>query len=111
MSQLRRGTIEFCVLALLRDGERYAYELVRTLARADGLVTSEGTVYPLLSRLQRAGLVTSSQRPSSQGPARRYYRLTEDGRVALGSFVAQWERFRDTVDQLVFKGGSLHENR
>jgi PadR family transcriptional regulator PadR len=52
ISQLRRGVLEFCVLALLRDTERYAYEIVHALSLADGLVTTEGTLYPLLSRLR-----------------------------------------------------------
>lgn len=104
LSQLRRGAIEYCVLALLRDGERYGYELIRTLAKADGLVTSEGTVYPLLSRLQRGGLVTSRQRPSEHGPPRRYYQLTDEGGTALRAFVGQWVRFRNTVDGIVLPG-------
>ncbi|MGH9066463.1 MAG: PadR family transcriptional regulator [Acidimicrobiales bacterium] len=105
LSQLRRGAIEYCVLALLRDGERYGYELVRTLAQADGLVTSEGTIYPLLARLQRRGLVASRQRPSDQGPPRRYYRLTDQGGSDLCAFVGDWVRFRETVDRLVIQGG------
>ena len=57
MAQMRRGAIEYCVLALLRDQDRYGLELTRALADADGLVTSEGTVYPLLTRLREEGLV------------------------------------------------------
>ena len=55
VSQLRRGTVEYCVLALLRDRERYGFELVRVLSAVDGLVTSEGTIYPLLTRLRKDG--------------------------------------------------------
>jgi PadR family transcriptional regulator, regulatory protein PadR len=100
-SQLLRGTLEFCVLALLRDRERYGFELVRTLGEADGLVTSEGTIYPLLSRLRRDGLVETSWRESDAGPPRRYYRLTRAGRRALGEFTDDWARFRDAVDQIL----------
>ena len=60
-----------CVLALVKDEERYGFELVRELAAADGLVTSEGTVYPLLTRLRREGLVDTVWRESNQGPPRR----------------------------------------
>jgi PadR family transcriptional regulator, regulatory protein PadR len=101
LSQMRRGAIEYCVMALLRDEDRYGFEITRTLAAADGLVTSEGTIYPLLARLRQDGLVKTTWRESSQGPPRRYYRLTSDGQAALDTFVVQWQRFRDTVDQLL----------
>jgi len=98
---MRRGAIEYCVLALLRDQDLYGLELARTLAEADGLVTSEGTVYPLLTRLRRDGLVDATWEESPNGPPRRYYRITKDGRAALKAFSVQWERFRDTVDALL----------
>ncbi len=101
LAQMRRGAIEYCVLALLRDQDLYGLELARTLAEADGLVTSEGTVYPLLTRLRRDGLVDATWEESPNGPPRRYYRITKDGRAALKAFSVQWERFRDTVDALL----------
>ena len=104
LTQMRRGTLEFCVLALLRGRERYGFELVKALSAADGMVTSEGTIYPLLSRLRKDGLVTSSWVESPNGPPRRYYRLTDEGTDALGSFVEDWDRFRDSVDGFL-KGG------
>jgi PadR family transcriptional regulator PadR len=104
ISQLRRGVLEFCVLALLRDGERYSYELVRALGDADSLVTTEGTLYPLLGRLRREGAVDSTWRESSSGPPRRYYRLTHEGQTALSNFVIEWTRFRDSVDTLLGNG-------
>jgi PadR family transcriptional regulator, regulatory protein PadR len=99
--QLRKGTLEYCVLALLREGQRYGFELVRTLSDADGLLISEGTIYPLLSRLRRDGLVSTSWRESQTGPPRRYYQLTETGQRALADFRDEWIRFRDGVDALV----------
>jgi PadR family transcriptional regulator PadR len=104
ISQLRRGVLEFCVLALLLDTERYGFELVRALADADGLVTTEGTLYPLLGRLRREGVVETTWRESPSGPPRRYYRLTPAGRAALGAFVVEWTRFRATVDALLETG-------
>jgi PadR family transcriptional regulator PadR len=101
MAQMRRGAIEYCVLALLRDHERYGFELTRELAEADGLVTSEGTIYPLLSRLRQDELVETFWQESPQGPPRRYYRLTKKGSSALDSFVVQWRVFRNTVDMLI----------
>jgi PadR family transcriptional regulator, regulatory protein PadR len=106
LSQMRRGTLEYCVLALLRDEERYAFDLVRTLAEGDGMVTSEGTIYPLLSRLRRDGLVTSTWEESPSGPPRRYYRLTPKGHQALAAFVNEWGRFRDAVDRFVNEGSN-----
>jgi len=103
MSQMRRGAVEYCVLALLRDREMYGFELTRALSTAGGLVASEGTVYPLLARIRQDGLVETFWEPSPQGPARRYYRLTNDGRLALETFRTQWRQFRDTVD-LIMKG-------
>jgi PadR family transcriptional regulator PadR len=106
ITQMRRGTLEYCVLALLRDEARYGFDLVRTLGAADGLVTSEGTIYPLLSRLRRDGLVTTSWHESPSGPPRRYYELTADGRRALALFTKEWDRFTDAVDRLLRQGGS-----
>jgi PadR family transcriptional regulator PadR len=101
ITQMRRGTLQYCVLALLVDGERYGFDLVRELGEVDGMVTSEGTIYPLLSRLRRDGLVEPTWRESPSGPPRRYYRLTESGREALDAFSREWGRFRDAVDHFV----------
>src|SRR5437763_12518584 len=98
LAQMRRGTLQYCVLALLAEDERYGFDLVRALAEVDGMVTSEGTIYPLLSRLRRDGLVESTWRESSEGPPRRYYHMTEAGRTALDGFMREWSRFRDGVD-------------
>ena len=106
ISQLRRGVLEFCVLALLREAERYAFEIVHALSQADGLVTTEGTLYPLLSRLRKDGVVDTTWRESATGPPRRYYRLSADGEVLLANFTHEWERFRDSVDGLLQTGAS-----
>jgi PadR family transcriptional regulator PadR len=101
LSQLRRGAVEYCVLALLRDGDRYGFELVRELSETGGLVTSEGTIYPLLTRLRRDEYVTTFWRESDTGPPRRYYRLTDTGRAALDAFSRDWVRFRDSVEGIL----------
>ena len=105
VSQLRKGVLEFCVLALLVDGERYSFDIVTALGERDGLVTSEGTLYPLLSRLRKDGAVETSWRESPSGPPRRYYRLTPTGRELLDAFTSEWTRFRDSVDGLLRSGG------
>jgi PadR family transcriptional regulator, regulatory protein PadR len=101
LAQMRRGTLQYCVLALLASEERYGFDLVRRLADVDGMVTSEGTIYPLLSRLRRDGLVESTWRESPTGPPRRYYQATAAGRRALDDFRLEWSRFRDAVDTFV----------
>ena len=101
LAQMRRGTLQYCVLSLLANEERYGFDLVRGLAEMDGMVTSEGTIYPLLSRLRRDGLVETTWQESPTGPPRRYYRLTAAGQAALEGFRLEWRRFRDAVDHFV----------
>lgn len=100
-SQLRKGVLEYCVLALMRDGPRYGVELLRELEETGTLATSQGTVYPLLSRLRRDELVVTTWRESPSGPPRRYYELTEAGHLALAEFTGTWPDFRDAVDHLL----------
>ncbi|MEW2351542.1 MULTISPECIES: PadR family transcriptional regulator [unclassified Streptomyces] len=104
-SQLRKGVLEYCVLALLRDGPKYGVELLGALQETGALATSQGTVYPLLSRLRRDALVATTWRESTSGPPRRYYELTATGHRALADFAAIWPRFRDAVDHLLTPGG------
>ena len=87
------------------EQERYGFELVRSLSAVDGLVTSEGTIYPLLTRLRKEELVTTFWQESASGPPRRYYRLTDAGGAALAAFSEDWARFRDGVDALLTHGG------
>ncbi|NNN00980.1 MAG: PadR family transcriptional regulator [Acidimicrobiaceae bacterium] len=101
LAQMRRGAIEYCVLSLLQSQDHYGFEITRELSEADGLVTSEGTVYPLLTRLRNDGLVETYWQESTAGPPRRYYRITTNGQSALRSFIEQWARFRDSVDDIL----------
>lgn len=100
-AQLRRGVLEYCVLALLRQREHYGFDLVRRLREGDGMVAGEGTIYPLLSRLRRDGLVETTWEQSPSGPPRRWYRITQAGTATLAAFVADWVRFRTTVDHFL----------
>ena len=111
LTQLRRGVLEFCVLALLGQEEVYGFDLVRRLSDVDGLVTSEGTIYPLLSRLRRDGWVSTTWQESESGPPRRYYAITAAGRHALAGFSTEWQRFRDSVDTLLGTGTGHDQNR
>ena len=101
ISQMRRGTLQYCVLALLADKERYGFDLVKALGEVEGMVTSEGTIYPLLARLRKEGLVETSWQESPSGPPRRYYSLTAAGHAALEAFAEEWNRFRDAVDHFM----------
>jgi PadR family transcriptional regulator PadR len=83
--QVRKGLLEFCVLNALAEKERYGYDLVKTLMAVPGLGVTEGTLYPLLSRLRVQGLVSARLEESKEGPARKYYALTADGRKILSS--------------------------
>lgn len=105
VAQMRRGVLPYCVLAMLRDQERYGFELVHSLGSTYGLVTGEGTIYPLLARLRRQGLVETSWRESEAGPPRRYYRLSPEGKGALDEFSQSWQSLRGSVDALLTTGG------
>lgn len=104
LTQLRRGVLPHAVLAVLGDGERYGVEVVRELSAGAHLAVSEGTLYPLLSRLRRDGLVETTWRESTTGPPRRYHRLTDAGARQLATFRAEWAGFRDAVDALLEEG-------
>ena len=81
--QVRKGVLDFCILHALSEREYYGYELVKRLTEIPGLGVTEGTVYPLLSRLRLAGMVTTRLEESTEGPARKYYALTQEGRKTL----------------------------
>jgi PadR family transcriptional regulator PadR len=102
--QVRKGLLELCILTALAEDERYGYELVKSLVAIPGLGVTEGTLYPLLSRLKAAGFVSSRLEESSSGPARKYYALTRDGRramVAMNDYLAQ---LNEGVSRLQRKG-------
>lgn len=97
-TNLRKGVLEHCVLAMIGDGEMYGLDIANGLQRR-GLLTSEGTLYPLLARLRRNGLVETSWRESTQGAPRRYYSLTPAGADSLAVFVSIWTTFSAAVTE------------
>jgi PadR family transcriptional regulator, regulatory protein PadR len=99
-TQLRKGILELGVLAALRGRRLYGYEIVKRLGDIPGLVIGEGTVYPILSRFKREGLVTTTLVESNEGPARKYYELTPVGRRELARMRANWRAVRDGIDSL-----------
>lgn len=104
--QFKKGVLEICVLALLDKQDRYGYELVQKIS--DQIAISEGSVYPLLRRLTKEGYFTTYLQESSEGPSRKYYKLTDTGRDYLYRLIEEWEHFTSGVNQLV-KEGVKHE--
>jgi len=103
--QVRKGVLELCILNALAEEERYGYDLVKTLVTVPGLGVTEGTLYPLLSRLRVAGLVSARLEQSTQGPARKYYSLTKDGRKIMAVMNEYLETLNRGTRQLLSKGG------
>ncbi len=101
VAQLRKGTLELCMLALLANEERYGYQIAQGLTGSTGLAVSEGTIYPLLSRLQREGLVESQWRESPAGPPRKYYHLTPAGRQMFESQAGAWQSITRAVNEIL----------
>ena len=99
LGALRKGFLEFLVLRILSGTTAYAADILKKLAATD-FATQEGTLYPLLSRLRREGLLEYDWRESEAGPPRKYYRLTAAGQRQLGEFDAHWARLNQTIDAL-----------
>ena len=114
-TQLRKGLLELCIVSLLARREMYGYDLVKRLAAVKGVVVTEGTVYPLLSRLRKAGLVASRLEESPSGPARKYYVLTDQGRRAVAMMRGYWKDLVEGVAGLLDEpvpadGGSAEDS-
>jgi len=100
-SQMLRGVLDLCLLAVVLDEPAYGYEMTRRL-RERGLSTvGEGSIYPLLARLERDGLVETHRAASDGGPPRKYYRTSPTGRRALAEGLAAWETVRGEVDSVL----------
>ena len=97
--QLKKGVLEMCVLALLSKGDNYAYDIASRMADAVGM--GEGTIYPLMRRMQNDGLVTTYLVESASGPPRKYYKLTRSGAMALKSQIADWKTFEIAVRKIL----------
>jgi PadR family transcriptional regulator, regulatory protein PadR len=97
--QLKRGVLELCVLAYLAADDNYAYEIATFLAREIGM--GEGTIYPLVRRMQAEGLLDDYLVDSPSGPPRRYYRLTKAGKSRLSAQRQTWDEFSRSIDRIV----------
>jgi PadR family transcriptional regulator PadR len=101
LTQIKKGLLELCILNLLEQESTYGYEIVKRLTSIPGLVITEGTVYPLLSRLKREGVISSTMVESPHGPVRRNYVLTEHGREHLGRLNESWLAISEAIGELV----------
>ncbi len=99
-TQLRKGVLELCILNAIKGTRLYGYDIVRRLREIEGLVISEGTVYPILSRLRKEGLVESSIEESEEGPPRKYYKLTEHGEKLLSQMNDYWKIITSGIDAM-----------
>ncbi|HTX50289.1 MAG TPA: PadR family transcriptional regulator [Caulobacteraceae bacterium] len=97
--QLKKGALDLCVLAMLARGDNYAYEIASRLSEAIGM--GEGTIYPLMRRMQADGLVETYLVESTAGPPRKYYRLTDAGRRSFASQKDAWRAFAGAVHAIL----------
>ncbi len=95
-AQMRKGVLEYCILSVLRDDDAYVAEILETLKDAKLLVV-EGTIYPLLTRLKNAGLLNYRWEESTSGPPRKYYGLTETGKIFLKELSTTWDELQTAV--------------
>lgn len=106
-SQIRRGTLEFCILLMIRQRESYGYEIISTLEKYPMIAAKENTIYPLLRRLLREEYISSFWREGVEGlPPRKYYSITEKGQEYLSAMSVEWERLTSTINEL--KGEENH---
>ncbi|WP_179006105.1 PadR family transcriptional regulator [Winogradskyella forsetii] len=96
-AQMRKGVLEYCILTILKDEDAYVAEILGTLKDAKMLVV-EGTIYPLLTRLKNAGLLNYRWEESTSGPPRKYYGLTETGKLFLNELNATWSDLQNAVN-------------
>ena len=107
-AQMRKGVLEYCILAILQHGDAYTSEILSTLNSAEMIVV-EGTIYPLLTRLKNSGLLTYRWEESTSGPPRKYYVLTENGTLFLEELNKTWGNLVNAVNQIISKKSTTNE--
>ena len=99
-AQMRKGTLEFCILAIVRKKDCYASDIIQTM-KDRNLIVVEGTLYPLLTRLKNADLLSYRWEESTQGPPRKYYALTEKGKTHLNELTGSWKELLESVNAII----------
>jgi len=107
-AQMRKGVLEYCILSILRDQDAYVAEILDTLKDAKMLVV-EGTIYPLLTRLKNAGLLNYRWEESTSGPPRKYYGLTETGKLFLKELNTTWNNLQNAVSLVTRQKNTTNE--
>ncbi|MCQ2226848.1 MAG: PadR family transcriptional regulator [Bacteroidales bacterium] len=98
-SQMRKGMLEYCIMLLLKDNPCYSSDIIKRLKEANLLVV-EGTLYPLLTRLKNDGVLSYEWQESTQGPPRKYYVLSDEGREMLSALEEAWNEIENAVNKL-----------
>ncbi|WKZ81719.1 MAG: PadR family transcriptional regulator [Acidimicrobiia bacterium] len=104
-SQLLKGVLDMCLLAVIAEEPSYGYEMARKLEHRGLALVGEGSIYPLLSRLQSRGLVETFMQDSNEGPPRKYYRIAREGSRQLAAWIDEWRSLADSVSSVI-GGGS-----
>ncbi|WOC32063.1 MULTISPECIES: PadR family transcriptional regulator [Caproicibacterium] len=111
-AQLRKGTLEGCILKIIQENETYGYEISERLRSFGFSEVSEGTIYPILLRLERSDLVTAQFQASAVGPKRKYFRLSASGETALNQFYENWSALEKAVNRVFgMEGNQTHESK
>ena len=97
-AQMRKGVLELCILSIISEGEIYPTEIIDKL-KDSKLIVVQGTLYPLLTRLKNAGLLDYTWKESTQGPPRKYYQVTSQGRDFLQGLMGTWDQLQHAVNQ------------
>ena len=98
--QMRKGILELCILSIIKKGDCYSSDIIRELKKAEMIVV-EGTLYPLLTRLKNAGMLSYRWEESTSGPPRKYFDITPEGEAFLEELIQNWIKITQTVDQLI----------
>ena len=98
-TQLKKGTLELCVLSLLSKADMYGFELVGAISAQ--IQISEGTIYPLMKRIKDEGYVTTYLQESQEGPPRKYYSITQSGRIAQQSMAEEWRNLSSGINKIL----------
>lgn len=98
-SQFKKGALELIVLLIVKKDDQYGYSLVQNISRY--MTIAEGTVYPILRRLVKSGELTTYYQPSTEGPARKYYKMTDQGNERLTLLLEEWGAFSKAVNQFI----------
>lgn len=109
-TQLRKGLVELCILNMLSQHELYGYDLVKRLTAMPGLGIADGSVYPLLSRMRKVGLVVTRLEESPNGPVRKYYALTPAGRRCWSMMNQHWDELAKGIEALRNNGAPKNDS-